>query len=158
LKELLMRRLFALVSAVLLIGTMAVPVQASEEQISFTKWFSPAFPNMVGFVDNGPVRSFTGQVLPSSVIPTPDNQFDLIEAEYSVTTDNPSTSFAALIAGAENVGTGSAVLTGFVTKGPLTGQPVLVRFTQHTTCAGAPATASPCFQGTIRVGGSAEGD
>jgi hypothetical protein len=137
---------------------MAVPVQAQEEQVSFTKWFSPAFPNMVGFVDNEPVGSFTGQVLPSSVIPTSDNRFDLLEVEYNVTTDNPSTSFTALIAGAENVGTGRAVLTGVVTKGPLTGQAVHVTFTQHTTCAGAPATASPCFQGTIIVGGQGEND
>ena len=149
-----MRRLFALVSAVLLIGTMAVPVQASEEQVSFTKWFSPAFPSMVGFVDNQPIGSFTGQVLNL----TQTQGLDLIEAEYNVTTDNPSTSFTALIAGVQNVATGQAVLTGFVTKGPLTGQPVVVTFTQRTSCAGAPATASPCFQGTIRVGGLAESD
>jgi hypothetical protein len=152
-----MRRLLALVSAMLLIGAMAVPVQAQEEQVSFTKWFSPGFPNMVGFVDNGPVGSFTGLVLdPPSVVPTPDNQFSLLEAEYNVTTDNPSTSFTALIAGAEYLGTGRAILTGVVTKGPLTGQPVRVTFTQHTTCAGAPATASPCFRGTIIVGGQGE--
>jgi hypothetical protein len=151
-----MRRLFALVSAVLLISTMAVPVQASEEQVSFTKWFSPAFPNMVGFVDNEPIGSFTGQVL--KLEKTPDGQFSLIEAEYNVTNGDPSTSFTAIIAGAENLSTGRAVLTGTVTKGPFYGQPVLVKFTQHTTCAGAPATASPCFQGTISVGGSGEND
>jgi hypothetical protein len=149
-----MRRLLALVSAVLLIGTMAVPVQAHEEQVSFTKWFSPAFPSMVGFVDNEPVGSFTGQVLNL----TQTQGLALIEAEYNVTTDDPSTSFTALIAGVQNGTTNRAVLTGFVTKGPLTGQPVLVKFTQRTSCAGAPATASPCFQGTIRVGSHAGGD
>jgi hypothetical protein len=150
-----MRRLSIIAGVLFLLATLAGPAQARDEQIQFTKWFSPAFPSMMGFVDDQPVGSFTGQVL-DHVVPTMDDQFDLLEAEYTVSTGNPSTSFTALIAGEETVASGKAVLTGLVTKGPLTGQPVHVEFTQRTNCPGAPAGA--CFQGTIRVGGRDGGE
>ncbi|MBV9170823.1 MAG: hypothetical protein JOZ81_12135 [Chloroflexi bacterium] len=136
---------------VVLLGTLAGPAQARDERVTFTKWFSPGFPNMLGFVDDEPVGSFNGQVL--DLVPTPDNRFILLEAQYNVTSGNPSRSFSAVIAGEQSVQSGKAVLTGSVVSGPRTGEPVNVQFTQRTDCPGAPKGV--CFQGTIRIGDAA---
>jgi hypothetical protein len=115
-------------------------------ELTFTKWFSPSFPDMVGFVGGDIVGSFKGQVL--DLTTSADGRFYDIKAQYQIIANDPSQSFTALIQGRQNIQRGTAVLNGMVTAGARTGEPVHVEF-RVITCT--QAATGVCFQGTIRI-------
>jgi hypothetical protein len=141
----------ALVLAGGFVASAQVPEVRAEDPVSpveltFTKWFSPSFPNMVGVVGGDIVGSFAGQVL--DLTTSADGRFYDITARYQIIASDPSESFTALIQGKQNIQRGTAMLDGFVTAGARTGEPVHVEF-QVITCT--QAANGVCFQGTIRV-------
>jgi hypothetical protein len=121
-------------------------VPVSPVELTFTKWFSPSFPNMVGVVGGDIVGTFAGQVV--DLTTSADGRFYDITARYQIIANDPSQSFTALIQGKQSIQRGTAVLDGFVTAGARTGEPVHVEF-QVITCT--QAASGFCFQGTIRV-------
>ena len=124
---------------------------SGDVQLTYTKWFAPAFPTMQGVVGGDLEGTFGGAVLVQTVLPT----VLLLEARYEIIANKPSHSFTALIAGSLDRATGMAVLDGTVTAGWLTGKAVHVEF-QRITCTQAPNGI--CFQGTIRVIKASETD
>jgi len=117
---------------------------AGDVQLTYTKWFAPAYPTMQGVVGGDIEGTFGGAVLTRTVLPT----VVLLEARYEIIANKPSHSFTALIAGSLDRATGMAVLDGTVTAGWLTGKAVHVEF-QVIACTQAPD--GTCFTGTIRV-------
>ncbi|TMH38463.1 MAG: hypothetical protein E6H54_22330 [Betaproteobacteria bacterium] len=117
---------------------------AGDVQLTYTKWFAPAYPTMQGVVGGDIEGTFGGAVLTRTVLPT----VVLLEARYEIIASNPSHSFTAMIAGSLDRATGLAVLDGTVTAGWLTGKAVHVEF-QTISCTQAPN--GTCFTGTIRV-------
>jgi hypothetical protein len=117
-------------------------------QLTYTKWFSPSFPTMTGFVGGDIVGSFGGTVLEAN--PIAGGRVTQLKAVYEVIANDPSQSFTALVEGQQNNETSSAVLNGVVTSGFLTGERVHAEYNVLTSCPGNPS--GPCFQGTIRVG------
>ena len=117
---------------------------AGDVQLTYTKWFAPAFPTMQGVVGGDIEGTFGGAVLARTVLPT----VVLLEARYEIIANKPSHSFTAMIAGSLDRATGLAVLDGTVTAGWLTGKAVHVEF-RVIACTQAPD--GTCFTGTIRV-------
>jgi len=119
---------------------------SGDVQLTYTKWFAPAFPTMQGVVGGDIEGTFGGAVLSRTVLPT----VVLLTARYEIIANrpSPSQSFTALIAGSLDRATGLAVLDGTITEGWLTGKAVHVEF-QVISCTQAPDHT--CFQGTIRV-------
>ena len=117
---------------------------SGDVQLTYTKWFAPAFPTMQGVVGGDIEGTFGGAVLTRTVLPT----VVLLEARYEIIANNPSHSFTAMIAGSLDRATGMAVLDGTVTAGWLTGKAVHVEF-RTIGCTQAPS--GTCFTGTIRV-------
>jgi hypothetical protein len=120
-------------------------------EITYTKWITTPLPApscclMVGFVDNGPVGSFVGEVLGRQV--SADGTITRLEAMYEVA--DGERSFTALIRGGTDNVAGAALLDGVILAGWRTGARVHVEFQVMTNCSGAPA--GRCFQGTIRIG------
>jgi hypothetical protein len=120
---------------------------ADDVQLTYTKWFSPGFPTMVGVVGGDIVGSFGGAVLERT--PVGDGTVKL-RARYEVIGNDPSQSFTALVEGLQDNRThpATAVLNGVVTAGWLAGEPVHAEYTV-ITCTQAPNHV--CFTGTIRV-------
>jgi len=117
---------------------------SGDVQLTYTKWFAPAFPTMQGVVGGDIEGTFGGAVLTRTVLPT----VVLLEARYEIIANKPSHSFTAMIAGSLDRATGLAVLDGTVTAGWLTGKAVHVEFLT-ISCTQAPN--GTCFTGTIRV-------
>ena len=131
-------------------GTHAT--RRADIQLTFTKWFSPAFPNMMGVVGGDIPGKFGGAVL--QVTP-PDfsGRYLQITSVYIVVATDPAKSFTARIQGTQDNTAGTAVLDGRVVDGWLKGKHVHVEF-KVISCTEAPD--GTCFQGTITVkrGGS----
>ena len=117
---------------------------SGDVELTYTKWFAPAYPTMQGVVGGDIEGTFGGAVLTRTVLPT----VVLLEARYEIIANNPSHSFTAMIAGSLDRATGMAVLDGTVTAGWLTGKAVHVEF-RTIGCTQAPS--GTCFTGTIRV-------
>lgn len=122
--------------------------------ITFTKWITTPLPAplpwaMAGFVNDGPVGSFAGEVLDRKVTTNPSiiPSITKLEAIYEVVDGDRS--FTALIHGGTNNETGAALLEGVILAGWRTGDRVHVQFQNMTNCLGAPL--GRCFQGTIRI-------
>ena len=117
---------------------------SGDVELTYTKWFAPAYPAMQGVVGGDIEGTFGGAVLTRTVLPT----VVLLEARYEIIASNPSHSFTAMIVGSLDRATGVAVLDGTVTAGWLTGKAVHVEF-RTISCTQAPN--GTCFTGTIRV-------
>ena len=117
---------------------------SGDVQLTYTKWFAPAYPTMQGVVGGDIEGTFGGAVLSRTVLPT----VVLLEARYEIIANDPSHSFTAMIAGSLDKATGLAVLDGTVTAGWLTGKAVHVEF-RVISCT--QASDGTCFTGTIRV-------
>ena len=108
-------------------------------ELTFTKWFAPEFPYMVGVVGGDIDGKFGGAVLQA----TPDGR---LKAIYIVVAPDPSRSLTIRLNGASDA-SGAAVLTGRVVDGRLTGARARVEF-KLIDC---PQSDGPCFQGTISI-------
>jgi hypothetical protein len=117
---------------------------SGDVELTYTKWFAPAYPTMTGVVGGDIEGTFGGAVLSRTVLPT----VVLLQARYEIIANRPSHSFTALISGSLDKATGMAVLDGTVTAGWLTGKSVHVEF-QVISCTQSPD--GTCFTGTIRV-------
>jgi hypothetical protein len=114
-------------------------------ELTYTKWFAPGFPHMVGVVGGDIVGKFGGAVLND---PTPDAAGRTrLTAIYIVRAPDPSRSLTIRVEGAEQSGT--AVLKGRVVDGSLKGARARAEFTVLSSCTQAPN--GPCFQGTISI-------
>jgi len=115
--------------------------------LTYTKWFAPGFPNMVGTVGGDIDGQFGGAVLRA----TPDStgRFIRLSAIYIVVAPDPSRSFTARVDGVQDSQSGAAVLDGRVVDGYLWGAHVHAEYKVIGDCAQAPD--GTCFQGTIKV-------
>lgn len=143
--------LTVLTALILAAGALAAAGQVNARagdrvELTYTKWFSPAFPHMVGVVGGDIAGSFTGTVLDIS---TPgDKRFTYLAARYNVIANDPSKSFSALIVGRQDNQKLTAVLTGYVSAGYLAGDRVLAQYTVFNCARSANGR---CFTGTIRL-------
>ena len=115
-------------------------------ELTYTKWFAPTFPNMVGDVGGDIVGKFGGAVLERTV--APDGLSAHLTAVYIVISPDPAQTFTAHIEGTSDLQTGNAVLDGRVVDGWLKRAHVHVEF-KTINCTQAPN--GKCFQGTISV-------
>lgn len=115
-------------------------------ELTYTKWFAPGFPNMVGVVGGDIVGTFGGAVIQA----TPDStgRFVQLTAVYIVIGADPAKSFTAHVEGVQDNQTQTAVLDGRVVDGYLKRAHVHAEFAV-ISCSQAPS--GTCFQGTIRV-------
>ena len=141
-------------------------------EITFTKWVTERVfvPDgfgitegrglMQGFTGGDIPGTFVGEVLQSqrSVNPALKTGINKLEAIYEVHDLNGDHVFTALVRGGTNRATGLALLNGVVLAGWRTGAAVHVEFETIPTCVGAPTPATPCLEGTIRVGRAPKGD
>lgn len=118
-------------------------------ELTYTKWFAPGFPNMVGVVGGDIVGSFGGAVIHR--IPT--GHLVQLDAVYIVIAPDPAESFTARIEGVQDTDINRAVLEGRVVDGYLKRAHVRAEFTV-ISCPQAPN--GRCFQGTISVTRSSE--
>jgi hypothetical protein len=155
-----MKRFLAVIIAVAVTGGLAAASQARsgsghhgqpQVELTYTKWFAPTFPNMVGVVGGDIVGTFGGAVLERTV--APDRLSAHLTAVYIVIAPDPSQTFTAHIEGTADLQTGNAVLDGRVVDGHLKRAHVHVEF-KTINCTQAPN--GTCFQGTISVTRSAE--
>jgi hypothetical protein len=119
---------------------------AAVVELSYTKWFAPGFPNMVGVVGGDIVGQFGGAVLERTV--APNGLSAHLTAVYIVISPDPAQTFTAHIEGTSDLQTGNAVLDGRVVDGWLKRAHVHVQF-KTINCTQAPN--GKCFQGTISV-------
>jgi len=108
-------------------------------ELTFTKWFAPEMPHMVGVVGGDIDGKFGGAVLQA----TDDGH---LKAIYIVIAPDPSRSLTLRLNGASDA-SGAAVLEGRVVDGRLTGARARVEF-KMIDC---PQSNGPCFQGTISI-------
>ena len=108
-------------------------------ELTYTKWFDPSFPHMVGVVGGDIDAKFGGAVLQA----TPDGR---LKAIYIVVAPDPSRSLTIRLNGASDQ-SGTAVLEGRVVDGRLTGAGARVEF-ERIDC---PESPGPCFEGTISI-------
>jgi hypothetical protein len=108
-------------------------------ELTFTKWFDPGFPHMVGVVGGDVDGQFGGAVLQA----TSDGR---LKAIYIVVAPDPSRSLTIRLNGASDQ-SGTAVLEGRVVDGRLTGARARVEF-KLIDCE---QSVGPCFQGTISI-------
>ena len=147
----------ALVLLLQIPSAMAGPAGAAEHregrgpvEITYTKWITTPQPAplpwlMAGFVNEGPVGSFVGEVLDRKV--STNGRITKLEAIYEVVDGDRS--FTALVQGGQDNQLGAALLDGVILAGWRTGARVHVEFQVLTNCFGAPL--GRCFQGTIRI-------
>lgn len=147
-------RRFAGLIAVLVLATGITAASAQTEnrrghgeraglELTYTKWFAPSFPHMVGVVGGDIVGQFGGAVLKA----TPDGRFIKLTAIYIVIAPDPSRSLTIRVKGAQDTQLGTAVLNGRVVDGPLTGARAHAEF-KVIDCE---QSDGPCFQGTISI-------
>jgi hypothetical protein len=148
------RRLAGLIAVlVLATGITAASAQTQNRsrhsktvELTYTKWFAPSFPNMVGVVGGDIVGKFGGAVLQAS--PDATGRFVQLKAVYIVIAPDPAQSFTAHVEGTQDNQTHTAVLNGRVVDGNLR------RAHVHAEYAVVSCTEAPngtCFQGTIGV-------
>lgn len=115
-------------------------------ELTYTKWFAPGFPNMVGVVGGDIVGQFGGAVLKA----TPDDtgRFIRLRAIYIVVAPDPSRSLTISVKGAQDNESGTAVLDGRVVDGWLTGARAHAEY-KVIDCDQSPN--GTCFQGTISI-------
>jgi hypothetical protein len=123
-------------------------------EFTYTKWITTPLPAAVpwlmeGFVNDGPVGSFVGELLERNVTTNPliSPGIGKLEAIYKIVDGDRS--FTALVQGGANSQSGAALLDGVILAGWRTGDHVHVEFQTLTNCVGAPL--GRCFQGTIRI-------
>jgi hypothetical protein len=150
-------RRFAGLIAVFLLATGITAASAQTEdrrghgeraglELTYTKWFAPGFPNMVGVVGGDIVGPFGGAVLDAR--PDDTGRFFLLKAIYIVVAPDPSRSLTIRVKGAQDIQARTAVLDGRVVDGPLTGARAHAEF-KVISCTQAPN--GECFQGTISI-------
>ena len=120
-------------------------------ELTYTKWFAPGFPNMVGVVGGDIVGTFGGAVIQRT--PDATGRFVQLAAVYIVVASDPAKSFTAHVEGAQDNQTRTAVLDGRVVDGYLKRAHVHAEFAV-ISCTQAPN--GTCFQGTISVTRSSE--
>jgi hypothetical protein len=157
-----MKRFLALILAVAVTGGFAAASQARSGrahdekpavgvELTYTKWFAPGFPNMVGVVGGDIVGKFGGAVIQRT--PDATGRFVQLTAVYIVIAPDPSKSFTAHVEGVQDNQTRTAVLDGRVVDGYLKRAHVHAEFAV-ISCSQAPS--GTCFQGTISVTRSSE--
>ena len=155
-----MKRFLVLSLAVAVIGGFATASQARtgrahdkgvEVELTYTKWFAPGFPNMVGDVGGDIVGKFGGAVIERT--PDATGRFVQLTAVYIVIASDPAKSFTAHVEGVSDNQTRTAVLDGRVVDGYLKRAHVHAEFAV-ISCSQAPS--GTCFQGTISVTRSSE--
>ena len=155
-----MKRLLALILAVAVTGGVAGASQARSGgghdkdvavELTYTKWFAPGFPNIVGVVGGDIVGNFGGAVLERS---DPTLRFVQLTSVYIVIAPDPAKSFTAHVEGVQDNQTLTGVLDGRVVDGNLKRAHVHVEFAV-INCTQAPT--GRCFQGTISVTRSSKG-
>jgi hypothetical protein len=115
-------------------------------ELTYTKWFAPGFPNMVGVVGGDIVGQFGGAVLRAT--PDATGRFVRLTAIYIVVAPDPSRSLTIHVDGVQDNQSGTAVLDGRVVDG------WLFRAHVHAEYRVISCTQSPdhtCFQGTIAI-------
>jgi hypothetical protein len=128
-------------------GSTHQKAQAPDLELTYTKWFAPGYPNMVGVVGGDIPGTFGGAVLRLSTDAT--GRFTRITAVYIVIASDPAKSFTARVEGVQDNDTLTAALDGRVVDGYLKHAHVHAEYAMIASCSGAPA--GPCFQGTIKV-------
>ena len=114
-------------------------------ELTYTKWFAPSFPHMVGVVGGDIDGQFGGAVLNN---PMPDAAGRTqLTAIYIVRAADASRSLTIRVDGAFDTKTGTAVLNGRVVDGSLKGARARAEF-KVITCGNPPRE---CFQGTISI-------
>ena len=150
-----MKRFLTLILAVAVTGGFAVASQArsgsahNEDvrvELTYTKWFNPGFPNMVGVVGGDIVGKFGGAVLQAT--PDATGRFVQLTAVYIVIAADPAQSLTAHVEGVQDNQTRTAVLDGRVVDGYLKRAHVHAEYAV-INCSQAPN--GTCFQGTISV-------
>jgi hypothetical protein len=114
-------------------------------ELTYTKWFAPSFPHMVGVVGGDIVGQFGGAVLEAT--PDASGRFIRLKAIYIVVAPDPSRSLTIRVTGAQGIQSGTAELNGRVVDGPLTGARARAEF-KVIDCE---QSDGPCFQGTISI-------
>jgi hypothetical protein len=153
------KRVLLVMLALVLLGAFASASQVQNAKadeglrLTYTKWFHPAFPDMVGVVGGDIQGTFSGKVLD---INTPgDKHFTYLAAQYNIMAKDTSKSFSAMIVGSQDNQKLTAVLDGLVTAGWLTGDRV---HAQYKVFNCAQSANGKCFTGTIRVTEGSEGN
>ena len=154
-----MKRFMALILVVAVTGGLAAASQARSGrahdaevgvELTYTKWFAPGFPNIVGVVGGDIVGNFGGAVLERS---DPTLRFVQLTSVYIVIAPDPAKSFTAHVEGVQDNQSLTGVLDGRIVDGYLKRAHVHVEFAV-ITCTQAPS--GRCFQGTISVTRSSE--
>ena len=120
-------------------------------ELTYTKWFAPGFPNMVGVVGGDIVGQFGGAVL--SATPDATGRFVHLTAIYIVVAPNPAQSLTIHVEGVQDNQSGTAVLDGRVIDGSLAGARAHAQY-KVISCTQSPDHT--CFQGTISIRGRSE--
>jgi hypothetical protein len=115
-------------------------------ELTYTKWFAPGFPNMVGVVGGDIVGQFGGAVLRAT--PDDSGRFVRLTAIYIVVAPDPPRSLTIRVEGAQDIQSGTAVLNGRVVDGSLTGARAHAEF-KVISCTQSPD--GMCFEGTISI-------
>jgi hypothetical protein len=115
-------------------------------KLTYTKWFAPGFPNMVGVVGGDVDGTFGGAVLEAT--PDATGQSVHLKAIYIVIATDPTKSFTAEVEGVQDNHTAKAVLDGRVIQGRLANAQVHAEYSV-ISCTQAPN--GTCFQGTISI-------
>ena len=149
-----MKRFLALILVVAVTGGLAAASQARSGrahdaevgvELTYTKWFAPGIPNMIGVVGGDIAGRFGGAVLERS---DPTLRFVHLTSVYIVVADDPAKSFTAHVEGVQDNQSLTGVLDGRIVDGYLKRAHVHVEFAV-ITCTQAPS--GRCFQGTISV-------
>jgi hypothetical protein len=114
-------------------------------ELTYTKWFEPGFPHMVGSVGGDIVGPFGGAVLNN---PDTTGRFIQLRAIYIVRAADASRSLTIRVEGAHDTQTNLAVLNGRVVDGSLKGARARAEF-KMISCDQSPN--DECFQGTISI-------
>jgi hypothetical protein len=152
-----MKRFLGLILVVAVTGGFAAASQARSGsaqdeapavgvELTYTKWFAPGFPNMVGVVGGDIVGTFGGAVIERT--PDATGRFVQLTAVYIVIAPDPAKTFTAHVKGVSDNQTRTAVLDGRVVDGYLKRAHVHAEFAV-ISCTQAPN--GTCFQGTISV-------
>ncbi len=112
-------------------------------ELTYTKWFAPSFPHMVGVVGGDIDGKFGGAVLNNPMRDAAGRT--RLVAIYILRAPDPSRSVTIRVEGVEESGT--AVLNGRVVDGSLRGARAHAEF-KVIDCE---QSDGPCFQGTISI-------
>jgi hypothetical protein len=156
-----MKRFLGLILAVAVAAGFAAASQARNSrapeqravvvELTYTKWFAPGFPNMVGVVGGDLVGKFGGAVIQATQ--DAGSRFVQLTAVYIVITPDPAKSFTAHVEGVQDNQSLTGVLDGRIVDGYLKRAHVHVEFAVITCTQ---ASSGRCFQGTISVTRSSE--